>query len=180
VGLVLWVFVLKSGVHATLSGVALGLAIPLRRKDGSELLHAVESALRPYVGFAILPLFAFANAGVPLGGGAAGGVTSPLSLGVALGLLLGKPMGILFAVAAATALGLAQLPRGANWLQMTGIGFLAGIGFTMSLFIGSLAFEAPDRVNAVRLGVLAGSLASMIVGLVLLARGSRAGAPAAR
>jgi Na+:H+ antiporter, NhaA family len=173
VGLALWIFVLKSGVHATLAGVVLGLAIPLKRKDGSELVHAVETALRPYVGFAILPLFAFANAGVPFGGVEAGSRLSPLTIAVALGLFLGKPLGILLAVGAAAGLGLARLPRGANWMQMAGIGCLAGIGFTMSLFIGSLAFEDVRSIDAVRLGVLAGSLASLIAGLAILALGDR-------
>jgi NhaA family Na+:H+ antiporter len=163
VGLALWVFVLKSGVHATLSGVVLGLAIPHRR------IHGIEEALKPYVGFAILPLFAFANAGVPL----ADAALSPLAIAVALGLLIGKPLGILLAVGAATGLGLARLPAGANWMQTAGIGCLAGIGFTMSLFIGSLAFEDAQSINAVRIGVLLGSFASLIAGLALLAAAKR-------
>jgi NhaA family Na+:H+ antiporter len=176
-GIALWVFVLESGVHATLSGVALGLAIPNRRNNGTPLIHTIETALKPYVSFAILPLFAFANAGVPLAAQETGPAISPLSLAVALGLLIGKPVGILLAVAAATGLGISRLPRGATWPQIAGVGCLAGIGFTMSLFIGSLAFYDADQMNAVRLGVLAGSLASMLAGLAILARTARVPVP---
>jgi NhaA family Na+:H+ antiporter len=170
VGIALWVFVLESGVHATLAGVALGLAIPLKRNSGGPLIHTIENALRPYVSFVILPLFAFANAGVPF---ASGAVIGSLSLAVALGLFIGKPLGIGLAVAATAGLGFATLPRGTGWLHILGVGFIAGIGFTMSLFIGSLAFADESQMNAVRIGVLAGSFASVIAGLAILSQATR-------
>ena len=173
VGVALWVFVLKSGVHATLAGAAIAMTIPLERRDGSPFVHALEAGLHPYVKFLILPLFAFANAGIPLNGFAASTLTGALPLGIAMGLIVGKPLGIMLAVVAAVRLGGARLPEGANWLHMAGIGCLAGIGFTMSLFIGSLAFEGAGEATAVRVGVIAGSLVSTVLGIAILVIASR-------
>lgn len=168
VGFALWIFVLKSGVHATLAGVVLGLAIPLRRRDGQDFLARVEEWLHPYVTFAILPLFAFANAGIPVSGFGLATLTQSLPLGIAAGLAIGKPLGILASVAAACRLGLARLPEACGWMHMVGVGSLAGIGFTMSLFIGSLAFSAETDMALVRVGVVTGSLVSAAVGLAVL------------
>ena len=176
-GFAMWVFVLKSGVHATLAGVALAMTIPLLRKDGTNFIHALEEVLHPYVKFLILPLFAFANAGIPLAGLSMDSLNSPLPLGIAAGLVLGKPLGILLAVAACVSLGFARLPERATWIHMIGVGCLAGIGFTMSLFIGTLAFDAPFQIDAVRLGVIAGSIVSTLLGLAILWMGSRRSMP---
>jgi Na+:H+ antiporter, NhaA family len=168
VGLALWVFVLKSGVHATLAGVILGLCIPLRRADKSSPLHEIEHALHPYVKFLILPLFAFANAGLPLSGFSMGNMTQNVPLGIMAGLVLGKPIGVMLAVVTLVGLGWAKLPEQANWRYMLGASCLAGIGFTMSLFIGSLAFGAPELENQVRLGVVSASLVSTLLGLAIM------------
>jgi NhaA family Na+:H+ antiporter len=167
-GIALWVFVLESGIHATLAGVALAIAVPLRRRSGAPIIARLEEALHPYVRFLIMPLFAFANAGLLMAGISPGSLLDPLPLAIALGLILGKPAGILVAVALAVAVGIASLPRGATWLSILGIACLAGIGFTMSLFIGTLAFGAADQAAFVRLGVLAGSLVSALLGLAIL------------
>ena len=176
-GLAMWIFVLESGVHATLSGVALALTIPLLRNDGSNFIHALEEGLHPYVKFLILPLFAFANAGVPLAGLSIEALMAPLPLGIAMGLVAGKPLGIALAVFACVSLGLAKLPEQATWPQMIGVGCLAGIGFTMSLFIGTLAFNTSAQIDAVRLGVIAGSVISTVLGLAILWLGSRKTTP---
>jgi NhaA family Na+:H+ antiporter len=168
VGLAMWVFVLKSGVHATLAGVALALMIPLRRKDGTPFISALEEGLHPYVTFLILPLFAFANAGLPLDGFSAAKMGETLPLGIAAGLVVGKPLGILLAAVLAVLTGVAKLPERCNWLHIAGVGCLAGIGFTMSLFIGGLAFETPDMMAAVRVGVIAGSVVSTVLGIAVL------------
>jgi Na+:H+ antiporter, NhaA family len=168
VGLVLWLCVLKSGVHATLAGVALGLLIPLRRKDQSSIVHELEHALHPYVKWLVLPLFAFANAGLPLDGLSLDALAEPVPAGIIAGLVLGKPVGIMLAVAALVMTGLAKLPEGATWRDMLGVACLAGIGFTMSLFIGSLAFSSPELVAQVRVGVIFGSLISIVLGLAIL------------
>lgn len=167
-GIAMWVFVLKSGVHATLAGVALAMAIPLLRKDGSNFIHALEEGLHPYVKFLILPLFAFANAGIPLSGFSVENLISSVPLGIAAGLVFGKPIGILLAVAACTTLGIAKLPDGATWLHMAGVGLLAGIGFTMSLFIGTLAFVTADQIDMVRVGVISGSVVAALLGVAIL------------
>ena len=176
-GFAMWVFVLKSGVHATLAGVALATTIPLLRRDGSNFIHALEEGLHPYVKFLILPLFAFANAGIPLAGLSMDSLTSPLPLGIAAGLVLGKPLGILLAVTACVSLGFAKLPERATWTHVIGVGCLAGIGFTMSLFIGTLAFDSPMQIDAVRVGVIAGSIVSTLLGLTILWLGSRKSTP---
>lgn len=168
VGLVMWVFVLKSGVHATLAGVALALTIPLHKKDGSPFVHALEEALHPYVKFFILPVFAFANAGLPMDGFSMQNLAQSLPLGIAAGLVIGKPIGIVLAAVLSILTGLARLPDGCSWLHVVGVGFLAGIGFTMSLFIGSLAFATPELMAQVRVGVIAGSLISTLIGVGLL------------
>ncbi len=174
VGAALWLCVLQSGVHATLAGVAAALFIPIRRADGSDgPLHAFEADLKLPVYFGIMPIFAFANAGVPLDGLSPESLTTTVTAGVALGLLLGKPIGVVGAVAAYIASGAGTLPAGANWLHIVGAGFLAGIGFTMSLFIGTLAFASPDALNEVRLGVLAGSLVAAIAGSLILFAAAR-------
>ena len=174
-GLALWVFVLKSGVHATLAGVALAFMIPMSRQDGTPMLHAIEDALHPYVKFFILPLFAFANAGIPLDGFGFSKLLEPLPFGIAAGLVVGKPLGILAATGLATKSGFAKLPEGCNWVHMAGVGCLAGIGFTMSLFIGGLAFEATELQTAVRVGVVAASVVATLLGVAILyAAGKRA------
>jgi Na+:H+ antiporter, NhaA family len=167
-GLVLWLCVLKSGVHATLAGVILGLCIPLRRTDKTSPLHELEHALHPYVKFLILPLFAFANAGLPLSGFSWENLTQNIPAGVIMGLVVGKPLGVMLTVGVLVGLGLAKLPEQASWRYMLGVSFLAGIGFTMSLFIGSLAFTSPDLEAQVRIGVVAGSLLSILLGLAIM------------
>jgi NhaA family Na+:H+ antiporter len=169
VGLFLWVCVLKSGVHATLAGVAIGMAIPLKgRGDEEAPLHTLEHTLHPWVTYAILPLFAFTNAGVPLAGLSPSALLAPLPLGIAAGLFLGKQFGVFAATWIVIRLGLAKLPQGANWLQIYGLALLTGIGFTMSLFIGTLAFHTAEENTAVRIGVLAGSLLSAFAGYAVL------------
>ena len=180
IGIFIWICVLKSGVHATLAGVAIGLAIPLRTKGAEEPpLRRLEHALHPWVTFAIMPVFAFANAGVPLFG-PGGGVgldtlLQPVTLGIAGGLFLGKQIGVLGIAAIGAAAGVLRLPQGATWPQMYGVALLTGIGFTMSLFIGTLAFASPEAAAPLRLGVLAGSILSAVVGYAVLRL-----APAAR
>lgn len=178
VGLVLWVSVLKSGVHATLAGVALAFFIPLRSNgtsgtNGTEaqsLLRRLEQDLRPLVVFAILPLFAFANAGVSLYGVGLSTVIAPVPLGIAAGLFFGKTIGVFIASWLVVRLGFARLPEGADWRAMFGVAVLCGIGFTMSLFIAGLAFEGAGSEYAVqtRLGVLLGSFASAVIGFAIL------------
>ena len=167
-GLVLWLCVLKSGVHATLAGVALGLLIPIRRKDGSSIVHDLEHALHPYVKWLVLPLFAFANAGLPLEGLSLTALSQSVPAGIIVGLVVGKPVGIMIAVCALVLTGMAKLPEGATWRDVFGVACLAGIGFTMSLFIGSLAFSSAELVSQVRIGVIFGSLISIVLGLAIL------------
>lgn len=169
-GAVLWVAVLKSGVHATLAGVLIAFCIPMRDARGKSPLREIEDDLHGPVAFAILPLFAFANAGLTLAGMSMGDVGQPVTLGIILGLLVGKPVGILAFVALAVASGLAQLPRGVNWYQILGISFACGIGFTMSLFIAGLAFEhgSGDYFSGDRLGILLGSVLSAVAAFGLL------------
>ncbi len=172
VGLVLWVSVLKSGVHATLAGVALAFFIPLRT-GGAEPhspLQRLEQDLHASVAFAILPLFAFANAGVSLQGVTVAALLEPVPLGIAAGLLLGKTVGVFLASWLTVRLGFARLPQGAGWGSMLGVSVLCGIGFTMSLFVASLAFEGAGSAYVVqtRLGILCGSLAAAVIGYALL------------
>ena len=167
-GIAMWVFVLQSGVHATLAGVALALTIPLKKRDGTDFIHALEEAIHPYVKFLILPLFAFANAGIPLSGFSLSTLSDGLPLGIAAGLVLGKPVGIVLAIAMCVLPGLAKLPEHATWSHMLGVACLAGIGFTMSLFIGTLAFSDASHIDAVRAGVIAASILSAVFGLAVL------------
>jgi NhaA family Na+:H+ antiporter len=170
VGVVMWVCVLKSGIHATLAGVVLAFAIPLRNPKAPDesLLRRCEHALHPWISFAIMPIFAFANAGVSLAGLGAKQLLDPVALGIAGGLFIGKQVGVFALVWLCVTLRLGKLPQGANWGQIYGVSALTGIGFTMSLFIGSLAFEDPARASAVRLGVLGGSILSAMLGFIVL------------
>jgi NhaA family Na+:H+ antiporter len=172
VGALVWICVLKSGVHATLSGVATALAIPLTgaRKGQAGPLENLESGLSPWVSFVILPIFAFANAGVSLTGLSASGLLSPIPFGIVLGLVIGKPLGIYGSARAAIATGFAETPAGASQMQLFGTAILGGIGFTMSLFIGLLAFPDPTASAEVRLGVLTGSFVSAVLGFLVLSR----------
>lgn len=177
VGLVLWVCVLKSGVHATLAGVALALCIPLRTRNAeSSPLLSLEYALHPWVAYAILPLFAFANAGVSLAGMTLESFTHPVPLGIAVGLLAGKTVGVFGLTWLAIKLRLAALPTGASWGQLLGVAILCGIGFTMSLFVGSLAFVpgSSDYAGMDRMGILTGSFIAAVVGYAVTAMASRA------
>lgn len=164
--LVLWGFMLVSGVHATIAGVLTALTIPMRRSDGRSPLVATEHALKYWVQFAIMPIFALVNAGVVLAGSGAEALMHPVALGIAVGLVLGKPIGIVSASLVASSVLKQRMP--ANVKAMVGMAMLAGIGFTMSLFIGNLAFGAGDQATPVRFGVLGGSLVSAIAGLALL------------
>jgi Na+:H+ antiporter, NhaA family len=169
-GTILWVFVLKSGVHATLAGVVTALAVPLRVRDeeGHSLLRHLEHQLHPWVAFLILPTFAFANAGVSFAGLGLASLLEPVTLGIALGLLIGKQIGVFVPLWACIRLGLAPMPAGANWAQLYGVALLCGVGFTMSLFIGGLAFETASFAGPVRLGVLGGSVVAALGGYAVL------------
>ena len=171
-GIPLWIAVLKSGVHATLAGVVLAMFIPLRVPHSGGLespLHSLEHALHPWVAFGILPLFAFFNAGVPLSGLSLTDLLHPVPLGIMLGLFVGKQSGIVAASLVAVRFGIASLPEGVRRAQLYGTAVLCGIGFTMSLFIGSLAFEQGDIANAglERLGIVAGSLLAGFNGYIV-------------
>ena len=180
-GLVLWVLVLRSGIHATVAGVLLALTIPIRTspgrpEDAASPLHRLEHALTPWITYLVVPVFGFANAGVPLGGLTPAVLLDPVTLGVAMGLFLGKQAGIFASLRIAVALRLAKRPAGAGWGQVYGVAVLCGIGFTMSLFIGGLAFESPLHETETKLGVLAGSLLSGLVGALILMLAPRRGA----
>jgi NhaA family Na+:H+ antiporter len=168
VGLFIWVCVLKSGVHATLAGVAVAMFIPIRSAPGrgeeESPLERLEHMLLPWVSFAIMPSFAFANAGVSFAGITGEDLTAPLSLGIALGLFLGKQLGVFAVGWLVVTIGLCRRPEGLSWSAFYGVSLLAGIGFTMSLFIGSLAFDDLAHATAIRLGVFAGSLLSAVTG----------------
>ncbi|MFQ2090970.1 Na+/H+ antiporter NhaA [Aeromonas taiwanensis] len=170
VGLVLWVAVLKSGVHATLAGVIVGFMIPLNSKRYASPLKHLEHVLHPWSAFLILPLFAFANAGVSLEGISLSALLSPLPMGIILGLFVGKPLGIFSISWLAVKLGVAQLPKGVNFKQIFAVSILCGIGFTMSMFIASLAFEhgGVDYGSYSRLGILAGSTLAAVAGYIAL------------
>jgi NhaA family Na+:H+ antiporter len=165
-GVFTWVCVLKSGVHATLAGVAVGLALPFAGEE--SLLVRAEHALKPWVAYAIVPIFAFANAGVPLNGVSLASLTAPIPLGIIAGLFIGKQVGVFGASAAAIKLGIAAAPAGATAAQLYGISLLTGIGFTMSLFIGTLAFTDEAVLDQVRFGVLVASLLSAAAGVLAL------------
>lgn len=169
-GMVLWVCVLKSGVHATLAGVALGFAIPIQAgADGHSPAKAAEHGLHGWVAYLVMPLFAFANAGVPLDGFGLDLMLQPLSLAIILGLFIGKQVGVFGCALAAIKLGLAARPGQASLAQLYGVSLLAGIGFTMSLFIGALAYVDPEHQTLVRVGVIVGSILSGVVGAAVLA-----------
>lgn len=172
VGLGIWVFVYKSGIHATLAGVLTALAIPLSDGKGGSPLKVAEHVLHPWVAFVVLPMFAFANAGVALQGVTVATLLQSVPLGIAAGLLLGKAVGVFGASWLLIRFFGARLPAQADWGQFFGVCLLCGIGFTMSLFIGTLAFEGqgPGHETQVKLGVLGGSLLSGILGTVLLLR----------
>jgi len=171
VGIAIWVCVLKSGVHATLAGAVTALCVPLRTGEpGASPLKAAEHALRGWVTLGVVPVFAFANAGVALGGVSLSTFSEHVPLGIIAGLLVGKAIGVFGAGVIAIRLFGAPLPTGSTWLQLAGVAILCGIGFTMSLFIGSLAFEneTAQYMTWVKLGVLAGSLLSAVAGVALL------------
>jgi NhaA family Na+:H+ antiporter len=180
VGGVLWVCVLKSGVHATLAGVITAFCLPL--KGGEQAPEdrgfiQLEHALQPWVAFFIMPAFAFANAGVSFAGIGMAQLTEPVSLGIAAGLFVGKQIGVFGFAAVFILLRLAAMPTGGTWLKLYGVSLCAGIGFTMSLFIGTLAWDDPAYAAPLRLGVLAGSLLSAVLGYLVLRFAPEARAP---
>jgi Na+:H+ antiporter, NhaA family len=169
--LLLWYFELLSGVHATVAGVLAAMAVPIKNTPGTpddadSTLHRMEHDLHPWVAFAIVPIFGFANAGVALDGSAS--ALAPLPLAIALGLFMGKQVGVFGSVWLAVKAGVATRPPGASWAQVYGVALLCGIGFTMSLFIGGLAFPAQPQADAVKIGVLLGSLLSAVAGMLVL------------
>jgi NhaA family Na+:H+ antiporter len=175
VGIYVWACVLNSGVHATLAGTVVGFCVPLKSPHGDEhsLAKRCIHALHPWVAFAIMPAFAFANAGVSLAGLSWGAVAAPVTIGAALGLFLGKQAGVMAAILLARAAGISRLPEGADWHQTYGIAILTGIGFTMSLFIGGLAFPGSAHIVEMRLGVIGGSILSATCGLLVLVMATR-------
>lgn len=178
-GAVLWHFVHEAGIHTTVAGMITGLMIPLRptATDSDSPLNRLMHFLHPWVAFVILPLFAFASAGVSLAGITPAILLDPLPLGIALGLFVGKQLGIFGATYAGVKLGLAARPEGTSWLMLYGVSAIAGIGFTMSLFVGFLAFTGEELHNATKLGVIAGSLLSTLAGIVIMKRALRAPKP---
>ncbi len=177
-GGLLWFAVFFSGIHATLAGLLWAFLLPLRRQGlhHKSLLREVENGLHPWVSFFVLPVFAFANAGVSLQGATWETFADPLLAGIMVGLLLGKPLGVIGSAWLAIRGGFCQRPTDASWRQIGGVGFLCGIGFTMSLFIGTLAFEDATSLAATRAGILSGSTLAAAIGyLVLLRSGKKAG-----
>jgi NhaA family Na+:H+ antiporter len=181
-GIILWVAVLKSGVHATLAGVITALFIPISSAKNPDVkpCEHLEHALHPWVAFGILPLFAFANAGVPFTGMGFSSLFEPVTLGIIVGLVVGKQLGIFTCLVGAIKSGLCPMPGGTTWKQLYGVSALCGIGFTMSLFIGGLAFHDLHHQASIRLGVLTGSVISAIIGFIVLklCRGADAQNPA--
>jgi NhaA family Na+:H+ antiporter len=176
--LALWLAVMLSGVHPTVAGVLAALTIPIDRSPGApdsalSLLHRLEHLIQPWVAYLIVPLFGFANAGVSLRGLGWQSLFAPLPLGIATALFIGKQLGIFGSVRVAVALGIAKRPRGTSWPQIYGVSLLCGIGFTMSLFIGGLAFDDPALADAVKIGVLGGSVLSAVVGYLVFLMASR-------
>jgi len=172
-GAIMWFFVLKSGIHPTVAGVVTAFTIPLKDRFGKSPLHSLEHNLHPYVIYGIAPIFALANAGIDLSGISMSDFLSPLPLGIAAGLFIGKQIGVFGATWLLVKSGIAKLPHGANWMMVWGISMLAGIGFTMSLFIGSLSFEGDAMMNMVRLGVMTGSVLSAVAGYLVLKRATQ-------
>jgi NhaA family Na+:H+ antiporter len=170
IGILLWHFTHESGIHATISGVLLACTIPHRKKEKDfSLLIKLEHAISPYVAFGIMPLFAFANAGVSLDGISFSSLLLPVPLGILLGLFIGKQLGVFLFSYVSIKLGFAQMPNNSNWIELYGVGILTGIGFTMSLFVGNLAFiENTHYIDGVKLGVLSGSLLSVLFGYFLI------------
>ena len=171
VGVILWICVLKSGVHATLAGVVLAFAIPLRTKEDEPCpLREMEHSLHPWIAFGIMPIFAFANAGVSLEGMSIGKLFEPIPLGIALGLIVGKQVGVFGFSFAAVKLGFAKLPSELSWPMIYGTSILCGIGFTMSLFISTLAYDSSlgEYAMSARIGILVGSFISAIAGYLIL------------
>jgi len=170
IGLFLWFFTHESGIHATISGVLLATTIPHRKKEKDfSLLVKIEHAISPYVAFGIMPLFALANAGVSLNGITFKSLLFPVPLGIVLGLFVGKQIGVFLFSIVAIKLKIAEMPNNSNWISFYGVGILTGIGFTMSLFVGNLAFiENTQYMDGVKIGVLAGSLLSTLFGYFLL------------
>jgi len=180
IGLVIWAAVLKSGVHATIAGVLIAFTIPAQAAPGeTSPLERMEHGLHRWVAFLVLPVFGFMNAGVPLSGLGLGALAAPVSLGVWVGLVLGKQIGIFGAIALAERVGLARRPAEVSWMQIYGMAALCGIGFTMSLFIGGLAFHHTDAATLVRIGILFASLLATATGLTILALAGRGQRPAA-
>ena len=169
-GFFLWFFTHESGIHATIAGVLLATAIPHRKKKRDfSLLIKLEHSISPYVAFLIMPLFAFANAGVSLEGLTFKSLLSPVPLGIVLGLFVGKQLGVFLFSYISIKTGIAQMPNKSNWLTLYGVGILTGIGFTMSLFVGNLAFvENTQYIDGVKIGVLTGSLLSTVFGFLLI------------
>ncbi|MEM6051383.1 Na+/H+ antiporter NhaA [Erwinia sp. P7711] len=170
VGVVLWVAVLKSGIHATVAGVIIGFCVPLKKENGHSPAMHLAHGLAPWVSWLILPLFAFANAGVSLAGVSLNGLLSDVPLGIILGLFIGKPLGITLICWLAIKMRVAALPEGTRMQDIAAVGLLCGIGFTMSIFIASLAFDAAheEMVTLAKLGILTGSIVSAVVGYSLL------------
>jgi Na+:H+ antiporter, NhaA family len=170
IGLLMWFFTYKSGIHATIAGVLLASTIPHRLKDKDfSLLVKIEHAISPYVAFMIMPLFAFANAGVNLEGLSLLSLMAPVPLGILCGLFFGKQIGVLLFSYISIKLKFAEAPNNSNWLSLYGVSILTGIGFTMSLFVGNLAFvENTQYIDGVKIGVLTGSLLSTVFGYILL------------
>lgn len=169
-GTVVWVCFLKSGIHATLAGVVAGLAVPLGniKAERTSPLLRLEHGLQPWIAFFIVPVFAFANAGVTLEGLRFADIFSPIPLGIGLGLFIGKQLGVFSFVTLSRRLGICSLPKGVETSHIYGLACLTGVGFTMSLFIGTLAFDDPHTLNLVRLGVILGSALSGILGFLVL------------
>jgi len=170
IGLILWFFTYESGIHATIAGVLLATVIPHRKKEKDfSLLTKIEHNISPYVAFGIMPLFALANAGVSFEGMNFMSLLSPVPLGILLGLFVGKQIGVFIFSFVSIKLKIAQMPNNANWINLYGVGILTGIGFTMSLFVGNLAFiENTQYMSDVKIGVLSGSLLSTVFGFILL------------
>ena len=170
IGILLWEFTHQSGIHATIAGVLLALLIPHNKKDKKKsLLLKLEHSIAPYVAFGIMPLFAFANAGVSLDGIQLSSLLNPVPLGILCGLFFGKQIGVFLFAYISVKLNLAQKPNNSNWMGLYAVSVLTGIGFTMSLFVGNLAFvNSPVYLDGVKIGVLSGSLLSTLVGYFFL------------
>ncbi len=167
--LVLWYCVLNTGVHATIAGVLAALTIPMQRKDGNSMLERLEHGMAPWSAYLVVPVFGFANAGVSFQGMGIGALFDPLPVAIAAGLVVGKQLGIFTTIVIAEKTGFAQRPEGASWAEIWGISILCGIGFTMSLFIGGLAFPTqPMFIEEAKIGILTGSAISAVLGFIVL------------